>query len=153
MDLKATVGYDISWSLKGDYLFVTTMGGKTIAIDEKTLNVIDEAKLDVDAHVKMEGVCANWHTLPGRIFSACETGLIAWYNFTNSKLKKEIEFVAHVGTACRNVNLHPTQKYMLSSGKDGSVRLWNCNEEGRPMIQANLVFHEDNVTSPVFLGN
>lgn len=42
---------------------------------------------------------------------------------------------------------------MLSSGKDGSVRLWNCNEEGKPQIQANLVFHEDNVTSPVFVGN
>jgi hypothetical protein len=42
---------------------------------------------------------------------------------------------------------------MLSSGKDGSVRLWNCNVEGRPQIQANLVHHKENVTCPVFVGD
>lgn len=58
-----------------------------------------------------------------------------------------------MGTSCRNVNLHPSQKYMVSSGKDGSVRLWDCNNEGRPEIQANLVLHKENVTCPVFVGN
>lgn len=64
------------------------MGGKTIAIDEKTICIADEAKLNVGPHVKMEGVCANWRTLPGKIFSACDNGLIAWYEFVNSRLKK-----------------------------------------------------------------
>lgn len=88
LDLKAAVGYDISWSNNGEYLFLTTIGGKTSAIDAKTLNVIDESSIDVNEHVKMEGVCANWKTLPGRVFSGCDNGLIVWYNFVHSKLKK-----------------------------------------------------------------
>ena len=53
LNLKATVGYDISWSNNGDFLFVTTMGGKTTAIDAKTLNVVDQNTLNVNEHVKM----------------------------------------------------------------------------------------------------
>lgn len=41
------VGYDISWSLDGSYLFVTTIGGKTTAINAKTLEIADVAKLNV----------------------------------------------------------------------------------------------------------
>ena len=35
---------------------------------------------------------------------------------------------------CRNVNLHPTEKYLLSTGRDGSARIWNCNVEGKPKL-------------------
>lgn len=153
LNLGSQIGYDISWSNNGDYLFVTTMGARTVAIDSKTFTIVDEHRLDVEPDVQTEGVCSNWKTLPGKVFVGCEEGLIIWYQFENGKLHKEIEFVAHVGTACRNVNLHPHSKYMLSSGKDGSVRLWNCNNEGKPKIQANLVHHEDNVTSPIFVGD
>ena len=72
--------------------------------------------------------------------------------FDKGQLKKEIEFAAHVG-GVRNVNLHPHQKYLLSSGKDGSVRLWDCNSEGHPQIISNLVLHNENVTSPIFIGD
>lgn len=53
MDLKSFVGFDISWSNDGKFLFVTTLGGKTTAIDSKTLNVLDESTLNVGPHVKM----------------------------------------------------------------------------------------------------
>ncbi len=71
------VGYDISWSNDGHYLFVTTSGGKTTAIDSKTFNVLDQASFGVDFYIKTEGVCTNWKTFPGRVFSSCENGLIA----------------------------------------------------------------------------
>ena len=35
IDLKALVGYDISWSNNNEYLFVSTMGLKTVALDAK----------------------------------------------------------------------------------------------------------------------
>ena len=60
--------------------------------------------------------------------------------------------MAHNG-GCRNVVLHPHQKFLISSGKDGSARLWDCRDEGHPVIKANLVLHDENVTSPIFLGD
>jgi hypothetical protein len=51
--LKSFVGYDISWSNSGDFLFITTLGGKTTAVDAKTLTVVDQVSLNVDPHTKM----------------------------------------------------------------------------------------------------
>lgn len=41
LDIKSLVGYDISWSGNGEYLFVTAIGGITVAVDAKTLNIVD----------------------------------------------------------------------------------------------------------------
>lgn len=60
--------------------------------------------------------------------------------------------MAHHG-GCRNVILHPHEKYMISSGKDGSVRLWDCKSDAHPQIHANLVLHDETVTSPIFVGD
>ena len=70
LDLQAFVGFDISWSMNGDLLFVTTIGGKTTAIDSKTLNIVHQTAMNVGPHTKAEGVCANWKTLPGKIFTS-----------------------------------------------------------------------------------
>lgn len=53
LELNSFVGFDISWSNNGDFLFVTTLGGKTTAIDSKTLTILDQAQLDVGTHTKM----------------------------------------------------------------------------------------------------
>lgn len=60
--------------------------------------------------------------------------------------------MAHLG-GCRSVALHPNEKYLVSGGRDGSVRLWSCENSGHPDIVSNLVYHEENVTSTIFLGD
>jgi hypothetical protein len=45
VDLKTPVGYDIAWSNTGEFLFVTSIGGKTTCLDTKTLNLIDQSVL------------------------------------------------------------------------------------------------------------
>lgn len=145
IDLLSFVGYDISWSNNGEFLFVTTKSNKVIALDSKTFSILDQNSLSSATDLKVEGVCANWKTLPNRVFCASEQGHISWYKFENKSFKKEIEFNAHA-SSCRSVNLHPHQKYLVSTGKDGSVRLWDCNHEGLPKIVSNLVGHDETVS-------
>lgn len=42
VNLKSLVGYDLSWSNSGDYLFASTMGLKTVALNAKDFSVISE---------------------------------------------------------------------------------------------------------------
>jgi len=42
---------------------------------------------------------------------------------------------------CRSLKLHPTKKMLVSTSRDGSVRLWDCSKEGRPKLTNNLVCH------------
>lgn len=67
---------------------MTALGGVTLAIETKTLSIIDEQSVSVESHIKMEGICSNWKTLPKKIFCGCESGNIIWYNFENEKLTK-----------------------------------------------------------------
>lgn len=41
---------------------------------------------------------------------------------------------------------------MLSTGRDGAVRLWNLDFH-HPHLISNLVGHEDNVTKAVYIPN
>ena len=53
INLNTYVGYDISWSGNRDYLFVTSLGGITIAVDTNNFNVVDRASINVQPHSKM----------------------------------------------------------------------------------------------------
>ncbi len=59
----------------------------------------------------------------------------------NNKLFKEVEWVSHLDSV-RTINLHPTKKIFLSTGRDGSAKLWNASSnEVQPLILGNLVLH------------
>jgi WD40 repeat protein len=51
----------------------------------------------------------------------------------------------------RSIKLHPKQKLLVSTSRDGSVRLWDCGREGRPKLTNNLVFHTEKVTEALFM--
>ena len=68
IDLKSNVGYDIAWSNDGSHLFVTAKGSQVFALDSKTFNIVSHDAIGHQSESKMEGVCANWKTLPGRVF-------------------------------------------------------------------------------------
>jgi WD40 repeat protein len=52
----------------------------------------------------------------------------------------------------RSLNLHPNKKILLSTGKDGSARVWDCSGIHHPKILSNLVLHDENVTAGCFMG-
>ena len=141
INLESLVGYSVEWSKNEEYLFVTATGGKIFAFDSKNFNLVKKDIFMDKADLKVQSCAANWKTLPGRVFCSSDEGHIVWYLMKNQELIKESEFVAHID-GCRSVNLHPHQKFLLSTGRDGSARLWDCNEEGKPKIRSNLAYHK-----------
>ena len=128
------------------------MGAKVLAIDAKNFSIVNSDIFYKEEQIKVQGCTANWKTLPGRVFCGTGKGHVLWYEFKNGKLEKETEFLAHMDE-CRNVNLHPHEKYLLSTGRDGSARIWDCSVEGKPKLQSNLAYHHENVASTAFLSN
>lgn len=64
--MKTSVGYDVSWD--GDFLFASLMGLKTIAIDIKNFDIIDEHCLGELVDCKLLAIKSSWNTMPGKIF-------------------------------------------------------------------------------------
>lgn len=83
--------------------------------------------------------------MPGRIFVATEERHIKEFEFKN-KLQLKHKYFAHFD-AVKSLTLEGKQKQLLSTGRDGSVRLWDCKEGLKPL--ASLVGHIDNVVSSV----
>lgn len=52
---------------------------------------------------------------------------------------------------CKSLKLHPTKKLLVSTSRDGSVRLWDCGKEGSPKLANNLVFHSEKVSEALFM--
>lgn len=126
IDIQSFVGYEIAWSNNEDFLFVSALGGKIVALDSKNFNVACVERFSAEDDLKVEACTANWKTLPGKVLCGSGKGHITWYNCVDGKLKKEKEFLAHLD-GCRNLNLHPHEKFLLSTGKDSSARMWNCS--------------------------
>jgi WD40 repeat protein len=86
-------------------------------------------------------VAVNFKNIDKRLFCGTSRGKIAWYEVKNNKLVKETEFTAHLDSV-RTVNYHPNKKILLSTGRDGSVRLWNAESNTHhPRILGNLALH------------
>jgi WD40 repeat protein len=52
------------------------------------------------------------------------------------------KYFAHFD-AVKSLTLEGKKKMLLSTGRDGSVRLWECSEGLKPI--ASLIGHQDNV--------
>lgn len=72
INLEAYVGYEVSWSKNEDFLFVSALGGKIVAIDAKSFNIIGSDMFKKDPELKVESCLANWKVLPGKVL--CGTG-------------------------------------------------------------------------------
>ena len=53
INLEAFVGYEVSWSKNQDYLFVSAYGGKMIAIDAKSFNIVSRDTFKEDPELKV----------------------------------------------------------------------------------------------------
>lgn len=72
---------------------------------------------------------------------------------SNNSLIKRVEFDSHLDSV-RTINLHPQRKIMLSTGRDGSVKLWDASaNDVQPTILGNLVLHNENIPGAGFIGN
>ena len=90
--------------------------------------------------------------MSNRIFCGTSRGAIAWYEMVNNKLVKEAEWTAHMDSV-RTINIHPSRKILLTTGRDGSAKLWNAEANNvTPTILGNLVHHTQNVPAAAFIG-
>lgn len=88
----------------------------------------------------------------GRVFVGSSRGVIVWYELQNGKLIKQTEWTSHLD-AVRTINYHPTRKILLSTGRDGSAKLWNASlDTHQPAILGNLAVHSENVPGAAFIG-
>jgi len=53
----------------------------------------------------------------------------------------------------RKIVYHPSQKVILSTGRDGSAKLWNVESETHyPTLLGNLALHAVNIPGAAFLN-
>ena len=61
------------------------------------------------------------------------------------------EYKAHMDSV-RTINYHPTRPVLMSSGRDGSVKLWDAKDnKHHPLMLGNLVGHNQNVAAATFI--
>jgi WD40 repeat protein len=67
-------------------------------------------------------------------------------------LIKQTEWTSHLDSV-RTINYHPSRRILLSTGRDGSAKLWNASlDTHQPAILGNLALHSENVPGAAFLG-
>ena len=58
---------------------------------------------------------------------------------------------AHMDSV-RTINYHPSRPVLMSSGRDGSVKLWDAKDnKHHPLVLGNLVGHSQNVAAASFI--
>ena len=147
------VAYDIRWSGNEELFFVTTLGSEILAFDSKTFKQISSDTVTKDVEdSKCETVAANFKQINNRAFVGTSRGAIAWYEMQNGKLVKQTEWVSHMDSV-RTINIHSNKKVLLSTGRDGSAKLWDASKDNeQPDILGNLVLHSENIPAAAFVG-
>ena len=101
---------------------------------------------------KCESIGANFNQYSNRVFCGTSRGPIVWYQINGSVLKKEAEFAAHLDSV-RTINFHHDRKVMLTTGRDGSAKVWDSSADNfQPKILGNLVLHKENIPGAAFIG-
>lgn len=139
---KTEVTYCVEWSKDGKYLATTEMNGTLNVYDGKTFELLASAPGTDPVDTRAYGCDLNFGHMPGRIFVATEAKFINEYEFKDNTLTLRKKHFAHFD-AVKSLTLDGERKRLLSTGRDGSVRLWDCLTDLKPV--ASLVGHQDNV--------
>lgn len=133
---------------------MTTLGSELLAYNAKTFAELSADVVTANEPIsKCETVQANFKMINNRVFCGTSRGVIAWYDFQNNKLSKEVEFAAHLDSV-RTINYHPQRKVLMTTARDGAVKLWDASSDDiQPKILGNLVLHVENVPAAAFVNN
>jgi WD40 repeat protein len=154
IDLPFQVLYDIQWSGSEDLFFVTTLGAQLLAFGSKSFKqVCSHAVIEGESEARCESVAANFKQIGNTIFCGNSKGTISWYEMETGQLSKLTEWTGHLDSV-RTLTYHPTRQVFLSTGRDGSAKLWDASRpDAQPSILGNLVFHGENIPGAGFLGH
>lgn len=142
LPVKSEVTYCVAWSKDGKYLATTEMDGTLNLYDSKTFALLATAPGSAVSDVRAYGCDLDFSELPGRIFVATQDKHIKEFSFEDKALHLAKEHFAHYD-AVKSLALNGHKQLLVSTGHDGSVRLWNA-KKGLKMV-ANLVGHQENV--------
>lgn len=135
---KSEVTYCVEWSKDGKYLITTEMDGTLTVFDAKNFNLLASVPGSVVSESRAYGCDLDFVNMPERIFVATQNRHIQDFNFHENNLTLTKEYFAHFD-AVKSLTLEGKRQMLLSTGADGSVRLWDAKKGLKPL--GNLVGH------------
>lgn len=79
-----------------------------------------------------------------RLYAGCQDKIIREYTLNGNTLHLTRKVENYHFDEVKSITHDPKKKLMLSTGRDGAVRLWNITSL-QPVLKCNLIGHEDNV--------
>lgn len=123
------VGYCVEWSKKGKYLVSSHFSGDINVFDSKTYNLIATTKTvgEIPDHNRVYGIGLNDNDHDFKIYAACQDKLLKCYALNGTTLHETKKIDGIHFDEIKSVSVNLKKNLMLTTGRDGALRVWSLN--------------------------